>query len=66
AVERYGALGQLLAYGIAGHHTGLANGREAGERTALVDRLKGIGLPRLLEAWCVEIVLPERLQPPPL
>ncbi len=66
AVERYGALGKLLAYGIAGHHAGLANGREAGERLALVDRLKGVGLPRLLEAWRVEIVLPERLQPPPL
>ncbi|MDG9927791.1 MULTISPECIES: CRISPR-associated endonuclease Cas3'' [unclassified Pseudomonas] len=66
AVERYGALGQLLAYGIAGHHAGLANGREAGERTALGDRLKGLDLPRLLEAWQAEIELPERLQPPPL
>ncbi len=66
AVERYGALGQLLAYGIAGHHAGLANGREAGERTALADRLKGVDLPRLLETWHAEIELPDRLQPPPL
>lgn len=66
AVDRYGALGQLLAYGIAGHHAGLANGREPGERTALADRLTGVGLPRLLDAWRGEIVLPERLQPPPL
>lgn len=29
AVERYGVIGQLLAYAIAGHHAGLANG--AGE-----------------------------------
>ncbi|HBN8252450.1 CRISPR-associated endonuclease Cas3'' [Pseudomonas aeruginosa] len=66
AAERYGALGQLLAYGIAGHHAGLANGREAGERTALADRLKGVDLPRLLETWHAEIELPDRLQPPPL
>ncbi|HBO9749902.1 TPA: CRISPR-associated helicase Cas3' [Pseudomonas aeruginosa] len=66
AVERYGALGQLLAYGIAGHHAGLANGREAGERTALADRLKGVDLPRLLETWHAEIELPDRLHPPPL
>ncbi|HHM4662111.1 TPA: CRISPR-associated helicase Cas3', partial [Pseudomonas aeruginosa] len=47
-------------------HAGLANGREAGERTALADRLKGVDLPRLLETWHAEIELPDRLQPPPL
>lgn len=66
AVERYGALGHLLAYGIAGHHAGLANGREAGERTALADRLKGGGLPTLLEAWQAEIKLPEHPELPSL
>src|SRR5690606_13792973 len=34
AAERYGPLGHVLAYGIAGHHAGLANGAESGERTA--------------------------------
>ena len=58
AVERYGALGRLLAYGIAGHHAGLANGAEAGERTALRDRLRGVGLPELLAGWDQEITLP--------
>lgn len=58
AVERYGALGRLLAYGIAGHHAGLANGAEAGERTALRDRLRGVGLPELLEGWDQEVTLP--------
>lgn len=58
AVERYGALGRLLAYGIAGHHAGLANGAEAGERTALSDRLRGVGLPELLEGWDQEVTLP--------
>lgn len=68
AVERFGALGQLLAYGIAGHHAGLANGREGGERTALRDRLKGVDLPALLDQWQAEISLPEpgRLLPPPI
>lgn len=68
AVERFGALGQLLAYGIAGHHAGLANGREGVERTALRDRLKGVDLPVLLGQWQAEISLPEpgRLLPPPI
>ncbi len=64
AVERYGQIGRLLAYGIAGHHAGLANGREGGERTALCDRLKGVGLPSLKDEWLREIVLPEQLTPP--
>ncbi|MES2819616.1 MAG: CRISPR-associated helicase Cas3' [Pseudomonadota bacterium] len=57
ACERYGALGKLLAYGIAGHHAGLANGRDPGERTALSDRLRA-DLPRLLPAWRDELQLP--------
>ncbi|MDD3762456.1 MAG: CRISPR-associated endonuclease Cas3'' [Nevskiales bacterium] len=64
AVERYGPLGQLLAYAIAGHHAGLANGAEALERTALRDRLKGDGLPSLLDHWRTEISLPEKLPHP--
>lgn len=65
ACERYGPLGKLLAYGIAGHHAGLANGRDPGERTTLSDRLRA-ELPRLLSAWRDEIALPEEnaLAPP--
>jgi CRISPR-associated endonuclease/helicase Cas3 len=61
AVERYGSLGHLLAYGIAGHHAGLANGAEAGERTALRDRLRGTSLPPLLDHWQQEIALPDKV-----
>ena len=57
ACERYGPLGKLLAYGIAGHHAGLANGREPGERTALNDRLRA-QLPTLLPVWRDELLLP--------
>ena len=39
ALERYGSLGYLLAYAIAGHHAGLANGSGEGERTNLKERL---------------------------
>jgi len=60
AVERYGALGYLLAYGIAGHHAGLANGAEGIDRTALRDRLHGVGLPPLLDTWRHEIQLPDK------
>jgi len=66
AVERYKLVGMLLAYGIAGHHAGLANGSEGGERTALRDRLKGLGLPPLKDDWRRDIVLPEQVAPPKL
>ena len=39
AAERYSFIGKLLAYGIAGHHAGLANGRDQGTRTPLAERL---------------------------
>lgn len=67
ASERYGALGTLLAYGIAGHHAGLANGRpgqEAESRTALQRRLCNdylATLPQLSPAWTDEIELPAKL-----
>lgn len=64
AAERYGQIGRLLAYGIAGHHAGLANGSESGERTALEERLRGVGLPPLSDQWQQEISLPEQLLPP--
>lgn len=66
AVSRYGQIGQLLAYIIAGHHAGLANGMEDGERTALQQRLKGLGLPPLRDEWRDEVTLPAELAPPPL
>lgn len=61
AVQRYGQIGYLLAYAIAGHHAGLANGAESGERSALNERLLGIGLPPLLDCWQREISLPDTL-----
>lgn len=66
AIEHYQSLGHILAYGIAGHHAGLANGVGDGERTALTERLKGAGLPQLDVAWQHEITLPERVTPPKL
>ena len=66
AVERFGSLGHLLAYGIAGHHAGLANGADMGERTALCERLRGVGLPTLFEQWEQQISLPEALAQPTL
>lgn len=72
ACEHYGALGKLLAYGIAGHHAGLANGRDSEKRRCLTDRMK-TELPRLLPDWQREIELPrvgalgppERFKPHP-
>ncbi len=61
AIERYGPLGWLLAYGIAGHHAGLANGSGfEGERVALDIRLSDQDrrLPVLETVWQHEIALP--------
>jgi len=64
-VQRYGAHGQLLAYGIAGHHAGLANGGEGeGERTPLQLRLRYGDLPPLDAQWEREIALPPKLTTP--
>lgn len=64
AAERYPGIGTLLAYAIAGHHAGLANGSQPGERTALFDRLRGIGLPPLDERWRAEVALPPHIELP--
>ena len=66
AVERYPHLGFLLAYAIAGHHAGLANGIDSGERTALSERIRGRQLPILDDAWRHELALPEQLELPKL
>lgn len=64
ALERYGAIGYVLAYGIAGHHAGLANGMGEGVRTALDERLKA-DLPKLLDVWKADIALPAPSALPP-
>lgn len=64
ALERFGDVGQLLAYDIAGHHAGLANGTGTGERTSLSGRLADQHLPTLDAAWEREINLPPRLNAP--
>jgi CRISPR-associated endonuclease/helicase Cas3 len=63
AVERFGSAGYLIAYAIAGHHAGLANGDGEGTRTPLSARLLA-DLPPLLGAWQAEIHVAEQLQPP--
>ena len=64
AQQRFGLPGQLLAYGIAGHHAGLANGEGEGERTALADRLRSAELPKLDQVWEHDITLPAKLDIP--
>lgn len=68
AQQRYKGLGTLLAYGIAGHHAGLANGGLGDVRTALSERLSDerlATLPPLLEqAWQREIALPKEVGGP--
>jgi CRISPR-associated endonuclease/helicase Cas3 len=66
AAERYGQIGQILAYGIAGHHAGLANGQGEGERTPLASRLIDPGLEPLNPEWKREITLPPKVAPPVL
>lgn len=63
AIERYPGPGHVIAYAIAGHHAGLANGVGEGRRTSLRNRLDG-PLPVLLPDWENEIRLPTKLAPP--
>ncbi len=58
ACERYGAFGQLIAYGIAGHHAGLANGKGGAARRALQERLGSPPEYALLPQWEDEVSLP--------
>lgn len=57
ALERYGSLGWLLAYGIAGHHAGMANGKIGQTRSSLQDRLESPSL-HLVSRWEQQISLP--------
>ena len=71
AVDRWGnVIGKLMAFCIAGHHAGLANGNGEGDnRRTLKDRLAlqfGKDIPTLDNLWQQEIKLPETLSPPPL
>ena len=64
AIERYGAkIGKILAFCIAGHHAGLANGVNGGRASALKDRLRA-KVPALDAVWEKEIALPVGLSPP--
>lgn len=60
AIERYGDLGYFIAYAIAGHHAGLANGSGYGGRRALDERLKDTDLPQLSPVWKDEIRLADK------
>ena len=63
-VKKWGNFGKVLAYIIAGHHTGLANGIDSGkDRSTLDDRLKKT-IPELDRAWGEEIALPDQLSFP--
>ncbi|MES1954822.1 CRISPR-associated endonuclease Cas3'' [Salinisphaera hydrothermalis] len=64
AKNRYGSnLGTLMAYAIAGHHTGLANGRALGQRRPLVQRLAA-DIEPINSQWTVEVSLPDIGTPP--
>lgn len=71
AVERWGnVIGKLMAFCIAGHHAGLANGNGEGDnRRTLKQRLAlqfGTDIPALDNLWQQEIKLPQNLPASPL
>lgn len=58
AMDRYGSLlGKMLAFPVAGHHAGLANGVN-GERTGALNERLNESVPELDPAWESEITLP--------
>jgi len=61
AFEKWGRLGKVISYIVAGHHAGLANGIDSGEnRSTLHDRLKKT-IPELDNIWKEEITLLDQL-----
>ena len=66
AIARWKMTGKLMAYCIAGHHAGLANGSgEGNNRSTLKERLAA-DIPALNPVWQAEIPLPEKTPLPPL
>ncbi|MCG7931864.1 MAG: CRISPR-associated helicase Cas3' [Candidatus Thiodiazotropha lotti] len=64
AADKWPQLGKLLAYVIAGHHAGLANGIDPGDgRATLKDRLE-CTIPLLDDVWKEEISVPAKLSFP--
>ena len=57
ALEKYPNFGYFIAYAIAGHHAGLANGacRDDQKLTPLIDRCNKTNLPSIQPAWENEI-----------
>ena len=66
--EQWGLIAKLLAFVIAGHHAGLANGVDDGhERSTLKQRLGaafGADIPELDQVWKTEVQLPHGLAVP--
>jgi len=66
--EQWGLFAKLLAFVIAGHHAGLANGFDDGhERSTLRQRLGsvfGTDIPELDSVWQSEVQLPQSLEIP--
>ena len=66
AIARWKITGKLMAFCIAGHHAGLANGSGEGHnRSTLKERLAA-DIPALNPVWQAEIPLPEKIPLPPL
>jgi CRISPR-associated endonuclease/helicase Cas3 len=66
AVKKWGQLGKILAYIVAGHHAGLANGLDEGNgRSTLKERLEK-QIIELDKIWAKEIDLPNELTMPSL
>jgi CRISPR-associated endonuclease/helicase Cas3 len=63
AAQRYAQLGRLIAYVIAGHHAGLANGTGDGNPSPLAVRLDPKNLPDVpaCAGWEADFALPAKL-----
>ncbi len=70
AFEKWPIVGKLMAFCIAGHHAGLANGDGDGDnRRTLKQRLAlqfGKDIPQLDDIWQQEISLPDQIPAPAL
>ena len=66
AEQLYPGIGRLIAFAVAGHHAGLANGAgETTRRTSLQSRLADREI-KAFDAWRSEIEMPGQCTPPRL
>ncbi len=61
AIQQWEHLGKIIAYVVAGHHAGLANGVDPGSNRATLEERLNKDIPLLDKVWKQALMLPEQI-----